>query len=154
MKRKKPIIIILGIILLLAVFFAFSNKDILRFGQKSSPVPSLAPSKSGFSIIIEEQNSSGQNGIVTFEPLDNQTVVKIKSIGYPEEISQPAHIHTGTCGNPGEIKYPLVSLGNGESETTIPIDIENFRKSSLILNVHKSNEEINIYVSCGTVRSQ
>lgn len=153
MKRKKPIII-LGIIFLLIVFLVFGNKDILRFGQKNSPVPSLAPSKSGFSIIIEEQNFSGQNGIVTFEPLDSQTIVKIKSIGYPEEISQPAHIHLGTCGTPGEIKYPLVSLKNGESETTISIDIENFRKSSLILNLHKSNEEINTYVSCGAVKSQ
>lgn len=152
MKSKKSIIT-LGVIFLIILSFVFNSKKVLRMSQKNSPAPIHSSSSSGFSIVIEEQNSSGQNGIVTFEPLNNQTVVKIKSIGYPAGVSEPAHIHLGTCEKPGEIKYPLVSLLNGESETILDADIGYFGKSSLILNVHKSNEEISTYLSCGNIQT-
>lgn len=152
--RNRIIIIVLAIALIVLFLigininkFTSGNKDY----QSKSTNSSL--SSNNFSIVLSSQNFSGQNGIATFEGLNDKTLIKIKTLGYPWGIAQPAHIHSGTCEKPGEIKYPLANTLNGESETTLDININKlFEKSPLVLNVHKSIEGTNVYVSCGQVK--
>lgn len=153
--RKRTIIILILAIALTALFFL--GRNINKFSSDNKDNQPLSPnsplSSNNFSIVLSSQNFSGQNGIATFEGLNNQTVIKIKTIGYPPEITQPAHIQKGTCENPGEIKYPLANTLNGESETTLNVNINKlFQKDPLVLNVYKSIDEVSAYVSCGQIK--
>lgn len=145
-KRNLILIAALGALLIVGFFFIGG-----KFGGSKKTVSDQP--QSGFSIVLPQLNVSEQNGIVTFEPKEDKTIVKIKTVGYIHGISQPAHIHNGTCENAGDVIFPLNDLGNGESETVLDVSIEEISKSSYILNVHKSNEEINIYTACGIIQA-
>ncbi len=139
---------------MLTVFYlAASNMN--KFSGKKNYKSSLSKmtSPNNFSIVLSSQNSSGQNGIATLEASKNQTVIKIKVLGYAPGIPQPAHVHSGTCEKPGEIKYPLADILDGGSKTVLDVSINKLDKSDLVLNVHKSDEEINTYVSCGQIKT-
>ena len=72
--------------------------------------------------------------------------------GAPEDVSQPAHVHVNNCANIGGVKYPLISLVNGSSETTIDTTIGELLNSlPLSINVHKSASELSAYVACGDI---
>jgi hypothetical protein len=105
-------------------------------------------------ISLFETNESGQSGNATLTENENgQLVVTVNLLGagdYPDP--QPAHIHVGACPGVGAVKYPLTSLENGLSETTINnltlADVTGV-EGGLALNVHKSAAEAGVYTACG-----
>ena len=66
--------------------------------------------------------------------------------------AEPAHIHSGTCSNLNPApKYPLTSVVNGISETTVDASIATLTAGGLAVNVHKSADDLKDYVACGNL---
>lgn len=102
-------------------------------------------------IPLMAQNNSNETGTATLTTMgNNQTKVVLKMNNAPSN-DQPAHIHSGSCSNPGGIKYSLNPVRNGMSETTINVSMRQLvRERPLAINVHKSNSE-EISYSCGNI---
>ena len=94
-------------------------------------------------------NGSGQHGTVALKPRGSHTVVEIHLLNAPASM-EPAHIHVGTCShlNPAP-KYPLTSLVDGISETTVNEPISVLTAGGLSVNVHQSMSALKVYVACG-----
>jgi len=82
-------------------------------------------------------------------------------------VPRPAHIHSGTCKNIGEVVAPLTDLTGatggdrvGQSRraipaessfTSVPMTLDEILGSDHVVNVHLSAEEIGTYIACGEV---
>jgi len=103
-------------------------------------------------VTLEPLNNSGERGTATISEMNGQVKVVLKVQNAPAGTEQPAHIHLGACPNPGDVKYPLVAVTNGISETIINVPIDDIMKNlPLAVNVHKSREEARTYVACGNI---
>lgn len=101
---------------------------------------------------LKSQNNSGQDGSATIVYMDGKAKVVINVPSGTKDIAQPAHIHMGTCPNPGAVTYPLTNVVNGISETIIDIPVEQLlNELPLAINVHKSAAEVKVYTSCGDI---
>lgn len=79
--------------------------------------------------------------------------------------SRPAHIHTGTCEEVGEVVGPLENLtapvgaAVGQetatvaqtSFTNVPLTMDQILAEDHVVNVHLSDEEIGVYIACGEI---
>lgn len=95
-----------------------------------------------------------QTGTATLTAAGDQTEVVVSIDPSPEgaEVEQPAHIHAGTCGdNLGAVEYPLTNVVDGSSTTTVDASLASLQTGDFAINVHKSGEEIGVYVSCGNI---
>ena len=98
---------------------------------------------------LAAQNASGEKGTVSLTADGDKTIVTVALTGAPAE-AQPAHIHTGTCANLNPApKYPLTSLTNGKSTTTIAAPLASLTGGGFAVNVHKSADDLKDYVACG-----
>lgn len=101
---------------------------------------------------LEALNNSGQSGTATLLPEGNKTKVVIELSNVQTGVSQPAHIHMGTCNKLDKApKWPLEPVKNGRSVTTLPVSLNTILKDSTAINIHKSEIEPQIYVSCGNI---
>ena len=117
----------------------------------SSYIPST---KIPVSNVVEliEQNNSGEYGNAVLTESNGKTHVHVEIKNTPRGVSQPAHIHVGTCIDLGAVKYPLTNLVNGFSDTVINVSLADLSKQgSLALNVHQSIANSGRYVSCGNL---
>ena len=80
---------------------------------------------------------------------------------------RPAHIHTGTCNEVGEVVAPLTDLtgatggervGQGRraipaesSFTSVPLTLDAILGDDHVVNVHLSAAEIETYIACGEI---
>lgn len=119
----------------------------------SSVNSSAAPSASGpIEIALNAQNSSGETGKAVLTDVNGKTKVELTITGMPSGVTQPAHIHTGSCANLGGVKYPLTFPMNGTSVTTLDMPLSQLLgQLPLAVNIHKSSADINTYVSCGDI---
>jgi hypothetical protein len=100
------------------------------------------------------QNKSGETGTakLTAEGAD-KTRVEISLKGGPKGVDQPAHIHEGSCAKlDPKPKQGLENVVNGKSTTVVPMSLADLSKGGLAINVHKSKEDIQTYVSCGDIK--
>ncbi|MCR4327708.1 MAG: hypothetical protein NUV46_03955 [Nanoarchaeota archaeon] len=103
-------------------------------------------------INLSELNNSGESGTAMFSQEDGQVIVTLSTIGFTQNISQPAHIHVGSCPDTGAVRYPLNNVLNGESITTINVTFDNLESElPLAINIHKSVEESSVYTICGNL---
>ena len=104
--------------------------------------------------LVTLQNS-GESGTATLTDLGNsKTLVVIDVTGEPSGADQPAHIHTGTVANMGDVKYPLKNVKDGRSETVLDIPLSQImREVPLVINIHKSANEIATVVTAGDITS-
>ena len=101
---------------------------------------------------LSEQNKSGESGTARLTPMGDKTKVEITLKGAPKGTPQPAHIHEGSCPNPDpKPKYPLENVVDGKSTTEVSASLESLLSGKNAINVHKSKEEIKVYVSCGNI---
>ena len=106
------------------------------------------------SVTMASQNNSGITGLATLtEAGDGKVKVEIKASGAGAG-PQPAHIHEGTCAqlNPAP-KFPLSPVTNGASTSEISTSLEQLMSVPHAIHMHKSPEEIPIYVACADVKS-
>ena len=127
------------------------NQQAAGAAPEQPSTPSALPLEAdAINITLTPQNDSGETGVASLVEKDGKVLVVLNVMGTPIDIEQPAHIHTGFCPNPGEVEFPLTSVLNGRSETTIDTTMANLKKMlPLAINVHKSEEEAKVYVACG-----
>ena len=102
---------------------------------------------------LAAQNGSGESGTVTLTPEGQKTRVEIALVGAPADTPQPAHVHVGPCAKLDKApKYPLSSVVDGYSSSTIDVPIAQLTAGDLAVNVHKSANEIPKYVACGDLK--
>ena len=94
-------------------------------------------------------NDSGVTGSVTLTAIDAQRTrveITVNPAGHP---SMPAHIHPGTCAElVPQPKYPLQNVVDGASVSEVPAPLDELLRGGVALNIHKSNEEMQVYVAC------
>ena len=102
---------------------------------------------------LQPQNNSGESGTATLTKAgDNQTKVVLEVQGAPAGVSQPVHIHKGTCNKlDPKPAYPLSPVVNGKSETTVKASLDSLQKGGYAINGHKSAQEASTYVFCGDI---
>jgi len=102
------------------------------------------------------QNNSGETGTVTFSEASRDTTnVVIALSGAPKDVSQPAHIHIGSCKSLGAPAHPLTNVVNGKSVTVLNVSYENLWKEvPFAVNVHKSSAEAKIYTACADITKE
>jgi hypothetical protein len=103
-------------------------------------------------VTLQAQNASGQNGSATLTPQGDATRVVILLGNAPQGVAQPAHIHLGQCDqlDPAP-KWKLEAVRDGQSSTLVPVPLDRLLKEQAAINVHKSAEEVQVYVSCGNI---
>jgi hypothetical protein len=101
---------------------------------------------------LEPQNDSEQSGTATLMPEGDQTKVVILIPNAPKGAAQPAHIHLGQCDNLDKApKWNLDAVKDGQSTTVVPVSLETILQDKTAINIHKSAEEVQIYVACGNI---
>src|ERR671910_2510668 len=86
--------------------------------------------------------------------------------GQEVDAPHPAHIHSGTCDNLGDIVAPLsdvteLTAGESfgvptavlvkESDTDVPLPLGDILSAPHAINVHESAEAIQNYIACGDI---
>lgn len=135
--KKNLLIVILGLAVLVGAIY------LVKMNQPKVAVATL-----------NSQNNSGQAGTATIvNTPDGKALVKVTLFGVTAGVSQPSHIHKGTCDNLGDVKYPLNNVLNGNGETAIDVPVGALvREMPLAVNVHKSINQANVYTSCGNLQ--
>lgn len=109
----------------------------------------------GLSLDLQEQNDSGISGTATFSPTSEGTVEVELELDGAEGEARPAHIHKGSCADlDPDPAFPLEDVVDGQSETTVDVDVTELTASEYAVNVHESAENIDTYVACADVRNQ
>jgi hypothetical protein len=102
---------------------------------------------------LGQQNKSGESGTARLTPAGDQTKVEINLKGAKKGMSQPAHIHDGSCAKlDPKPKYGLQNVVDGKSTSEVPASIDTLTAGNLAINVHKSAEEVKTYVACGDIK--
>jgi Cu/Zn superoxide dismutase len=103
---------------------------------------------------LAAQNGSGEVGTVTLTAVGEKTRVDLALVG-AADVAQPAHIHEGSCAklNP-KPKFPLTTVVNGLSTTTVDAPIATLVAGGFAVNVHKSTSDIPAYVACGDLSAK
>lgn len=114
-------------------------------------IPTTIPQEN---IFFAPMQGMEQGGAATLVGENGRTKVTITVASIPDlDSPQPAHIHTGTCREVGNIVYPLNDVINGKSETLINISLETLDMGlPLAINIHRSTQEFGIYTSCGEIK--
>lgn len=112
------------------------------------PASAADPAHRVFALAV--QNGSGEAGTVTLTPMGDKTRVDVALVGAPADTPQPAHVHAGSCAKlDPKPKYPLTTVVDGYSTTTLDVPFSQLTAGDLAVNIHKSTSEIPKYVACG-----
>ena len=104
---------------------------------------------------LQEQNNSGITGEVEFSPTSEGEVEVEIEVDGSEGGPHPAHIHKGSCANLDPTPaFPLEDVVDGESRTTVDVDVSELTASEYAVNVHESPENADVYVACADIRNQ
>ena len=101
---------------------------------------------------IGELNGSGISGDASLtDNGDGTTTVDILVDGATG--AHPAHIHTGTCSELGDVVYPLTDVdASGQSLTVVDATLEDLQTTGpYAINIHMSADDIGTYVACGDI---
>jgi hypothetical protein len=106
-------------------------------------------------VSLAEQNGSGQSGEVILTKVDDSTTrVEVSITAPPADDPQPAHIHKGSCEdldpNPA---YGLENVVDGSSSSEVEVSLDELTDGAFAVNVHKSGDELDVYVACGDIGS-
>jgi hypothetical protein len=104
---------------------------------------------------LAEQNKSKERGTAKLSAEGGKTRVELSLSGTPKGVAQPAHVHEGSCPNPDpKPKYPLSNVVDGKSSTLIDASLDSLTSGKHAINVHKSAEELKVYVACGDIKGR
>jgi hypothetical protein len=90
---------------------------------------------------------------VTLTAIDAQRTRVEIDVDPAGHMSMPAHIHPGTCDDlTPQPRYPLQNVVEGASVTEVPVALGELLASNVALNIHRSNEEMQVYTACVELR--
>lgn len=157
-------IIIIAVLVLGGGAAVIKNKNAAKKAEREKNALSAEPDNkmmngnvpSAIQVKFTEQNGSGVSGQAVLTQIGTSTVkVIVNTTGKPSGIAQPAHIHVGSCPNPGAVKYPLTSIDRGASQTEIQTTLSALlTELPLAINVHKSAAETGTLVACGDITAE
>lgn len=108
-----------------------------------------APADDRVTLEIAELNGSGVSGQVTLEAVDEATTLVSIDVEPAGHESMPAHVHAGSCDElVPQPRYALENVADGRSSTQIPASLEELTAGGQALNLHRSNEEMDVYTAC------
>src|SRR3989449_7958053 len=111
------------------------------------------PAAKSVTVRLGQQNKSGESGTARLTPDGDKTKVVVNLKGAPKGVSQPAHVHEGTCAKlDPKPKYPLQNVVDGKSTSEVPVSVDALMSGSYAINVHKSADDIKTYVACGDIK--
>jgi hypothetical protein len=103
-------------------------------------------------IPLDAMGASGESGTAVLTPQGAKTLVELQMKGGSGD-PQPAHFHTGTCEKYGPRPlYPLRSVVKGSSTTTLDVPLDKLIAGDLVINVHKSLDDIATVASCAVAK--
>jgi hypothetical protein len=102
---------------------------------------------------LDEQNSSGQSGTAMFTSLDGGRTRIVLELTNPPDVSQPAHVHDGTCDDLGEPVVSLTDVMEGRSETEVEMPLERLSRGDLLVHAHKSAAAYDVSVACAPIEA-
>jgi hypothetical protein len=103
-------------------------------------------------IDLDAMGGSGESGVAILTPQGSKTLVELRMKGGSGD-PQPAHFHTGNCERYGPRPlYPLRAVVKGKSSTMLEIPIEKLVGGDLVINVHKSFDDIATIASCAVAK--
>lgn len=155
--NKSLVYVVIGALVIVAVWYFVFNKP-SKYSQPyqqpaattTTETASSSANLSEITIVLSEQNKSGEMGTATLMEENGKVKVTLILTGAAAGVTQPAHIHVGKCPDVGAVKYPLTSTKDGMSETMLDVTLAQLKSElPLGINVHKSVAESKIYVSCG-----
>ncbi len=116
-------------------------------------VAAIAPvaGQDTITIDMQEVDGSGQSGSADITSDGDQVTVSIEIDPGPDGEPQPVHIHEGDCRDLGDVAYPLEDVVDGVSESTADVSINELISGEYAINVHLSEDEMDVYVACGTL---
>ncbi|GEM_PF-1842816 len=103
-------------------------------------------------ITLVSQNNSSESGTAILKEEDGKVTVTLELAGAPTDVSQPTHVHMGSCATLGGVKFSLTNVLNGKSQTILDTTLAALTSELLAINVHKSAAEATMYVACGDVK--
>ena len=162
MKQAQLAFLAIGMSVVLAACGGGNNTNKTNTGNNTSqgtrvkqlnPMHAAHNAMSGklMNINMGAMNGSKQDGSASVGDKGNGVQVSIHLYNEPKGASEPAHIHLGTCKkiNPAPYK-PLKNVVNGTSMTMVSgLTVAQIKKGHYAINVHKSANELKVYVSCG-----
>lgn len=98
---------------------------------------------------INIQNASGQSGVATLTADGDTTIVSVRTTGFTPGVTQPIHIHAGSCATLGKVDFPLTSMVDGASDTVVKAKLADILGQTRAINIHKSTTQASIYTACG-----
>ncbi|HWT06196.1 MAG TPA: hypothetical protein VN224_10600 [Xanthomonadales bacterium] len=103
-------------------------------------------------IPLTAMNGSGESGVAILTARGAKTLVQLQVHGGSGD-PQPAHFHTGSCDKyaPRPL-YMLAAVVKGESTTTVDVPIEKLMAGDLVVNIHKSFDDIATIASCAVAK--
>lgn len=160
MKSNNLVIVLLLLVVIVGGYY-WMNKPAMpdpapMDNSQNTELTQLPPAQPLSTVPLSAQNDSGQSGLVTFtHNEDGKLVVSIQATDVDYKDPQPAHIHLGSCPNPGAVKYPLTSVVGGLSETVLDTTWEELTSTQekMAVNIHKSAAESKVYTACGDLQS-
>lgn len=128
-------------------------------GHKSAPevgtyttCGAIPTATSSITIALSALSQSGQSGYATLISAAAQTKVAISVTPGAKGVAQPIHIHNKPCGQDiGKVVYPLTSIVDGRSASTVDASLASLRTGAFAINGHKSAPEIATYIACGEI---
>ena len=98
---------------------------------------------------LRTQNGSGVTGTITLTAAgEARTLVEV-SVDPNSHADMPSHVHPGTCAEMvPQPMFPLENALDGVSRTEIPISMAELLAEPAVVNVHHSNEEMQVSVAC------
>lgn len=130
---------------------------LFALGLAAAPLAASAaepPPVSGSKVVkLHAQNGSHEYGTVALKPRGDSVDVEVHVVGSPAGVSQPAHIHMGTCAtlDPSP-KYPLQPILDGVSETIVKVPLATLIAMPMAVNIHKSADDLKDYVACADLK--
>jgi hypothetical protein len=104
---------------------------------------------------LRPQNNSGVGGTAKLQTAVAASAVTVTISGAMPNAHLPWHIHSGTCATGGPIvgsasAYPPLHVAaNGTATATTSIGVALNEEQKYHVNVHKSDTEMNVIISCG-----
>ncbi len=139
----KNIFIIIGIIALIVVgVFLLYNKQ----EEPEVAIPVEQEELESLVSTLLSQDDGKEIGALVFTEIEGETEVVVK-FAEDVETAHPAHLHSGSCYALGEIQFSLNDVVEGFSRTMLNT-LELQDKLPLVLNVHKSEDELDTSIFC------
>jgi hypothetical protein len=83
--------------------------------------------------------------------MGDQTEVVVSITSGAGGVSQPIHVHEGTCDPLGGVAHGLSAVVNGSSVTMIDASFASIMGGANAVNVHLLGDDAGTYVACGDI---